>query len=322
MRLGAVTCVLGVALALALPGVAHADPTPTEIQAARDLFNKAEADEDAGRWAEALDKVKRALSVKPTPGLRFHVALCEEKLNQLVPALADYTAAEQMARDQNNKDVLDAVSEPLKALRIRVPTLTIEVPPAQGAQIELDGKPIAAGLYGVAMPVEPGMHRVQARAPGKRLFSTQVTLHEREAETASVRWIDVPPLPESSEAAALKPEQSPAVEEKSGHVKVGAIVATISTAALLGFGIGAYVAADGAHSDLAAQCPQLTDCSGLRTTVRAWDAVALGSWIAAAGIGVIAIVLWATPSKPAASSASIGLALEVRPGGFAFSGRF
>jgi hypothetical protein len=317
MRLGAVTWVLGVALALS--SVAYADPTPTEIQAARDLFNKAEADEDAGRWADALDKVKRALSVKPTPGLRFHVALCEEKLNQLVPALADYTAAEQMAREQNNKDVLDAVTEPLKALRIRVPTLTIDVPPAQGAQIELDGKAIAAGLYGIAMPVEPGMHRVQARAPGKRLFSTQVTLHEREAETATVRWIDVPPLAEAN-AGATKPGEPPTAEEKSsGHVKVGAIVATISTAALLGLGIGAYVAADGAHADLAAQCPQLTDCSDLRTTVRTWDAVALGSWIAAAGVGVIAIVLWATPSKPASSSSA---RIEVRPGGFALSGSF
>jgi tetratricopeptide (TPR) repeat protein len=317
MRLGAVTCVLGAALALA--SVAHAQPTPTEIQAARDLFNKAEADEDAGRWADALDKVKRASSVKPTPGLRFHMALCEEKLGQLVAALADYTAAEQMAREQNNKDVLDAVAEPLKTLRIRVPTLTIEVPPAQGAQIELDGNPIAPGLFGVAMPVEPGTHRVSARAPGKRLFSTQVTLHEREAETTTVRWTDAPPLP--SEAGEGGEHETPAPSPKetpSSPVKVGAILATVSSVALLGLGVGAYVAADGAHGDLVAQCPSLTNCDDLRTKVRAWDAVALGSWIASAGVAVLAIVLWATPSKPASASAR----LELRPGGLAVSGRF
>src|SRR5437660_11681354 len=150
MRLGAVTLLCS--CALVLTGVARAEPTPGEVQAARELFTKAEADEDAGKWADALDKLKRASSVKPTPGLRFHIALCEEKLNQLVAALADYTAADQMAHDQNNKDVVDAVAEPLKALRIRVPTLTIEVPPAQGSQVELDGKAIAQGLYGVAMP--------------------------------------------------------------------------------------------------------------------------------------------------------------------------
>ena len=85
-----------VAAALLLGALsARADPTPGELAAARELFARAEKDEDAGRWAEALDKVRRASSVKMTAGLRFHIALCEEKLGQLVAALADYTAAEE-----------------------------------------------------------------------------------------------------------------------------------------------------------------------------------------------------------------------------------
>jgi tetratricopeptide (TPR) repeat protein len=299
-----------------MAGVARAQPTPGEVQAARELFTKAEADEDAGKWADALDKLKRATSVKPTPGLRFHIALCEEKLGQLVAALADYTAADQMAHDQNNKDVIDAVAEPLKTLRIRVPTLTIEVAAAQGSQIELDGKPIAQGLYGVGMPVEPGTHKVTARAPGKHLFSTQVILHEREADTATVKWTDVAPLPTLNDGHDNQPEKP--VETKSGPVKVGAIVATASSAVLLALGIGAFVASDGAHGDLAAQCPLLTNCDDLRNKVRAWDWVALGSWIGAAGVAVVAIVLWAKPSSPQASSARI----ELRPGGLVLSGSF
>jgi tetratricopeptide (TPR) repeat protein len=297
--------------------IAYADPTPSEVQAARELFKKAEADEDAGKWEEALDKVKRAISVKPTPGLRYHIALCEEKLGRLVEALADYTAADQMAREQNNKDVIDAVAEPLKTLRIRVPTLTIEVPAAQGSEVELDGKPIAQGVYGVAMPVEAGTHKVTARAPGKRPFSTQVTLHEREADTATVKWIDLPPIvaPNDGHETPEKP-----VETKSGPVKVGAIVATAASAVLLGVGIGAFVAADGAHSDLATQCPLLTNCDDLRNKVRAWDWVALGSWIGAAGVAVVAIVLWVKPS--ATSSAPSSARIELRPGGFALTGSF
>jgi hypothetical protein len=314
MRLGAVTWLCCGVLLLA--PIVHADPTPSEVQAARELFKKAEADEDAGKWEEALDKLKRAISVKPTPGLRFHIALCEEKLGQLVAALGDYTAADQMAREQNNKDVVDAVAEPLKTLRIRVPTLTIEVPAAQGSQVELDGKPIAQGLYGVAMPVEAGTHKVTAHAPGKRPFATQVTLHEREADTATVKWVDIPVEPAPNDGH----ETPKPVETKSGPVKVGAIVATAASAVLLGVGIGAYVAADGAHSDLAAQCPLLTNCDDLRNKVRAWDWVALGSWIGAAGVAVVAIVLWVKPSAPSSSAA--GARIELRPGGFAFTGSF
>jgi hypothetical protein len=88
---------------------------------------------------------------------------------------------------------------------------------------------------------------------------------------------------------------------------------------LLGVGIGAFVAADGAYGDLAAQCPLLTNCDDLRTKVRTWDAVALGSWIAAAGVTVVAIVLWVKPSAPASSSSA---RIELRPGGLAFTGSF
>ncbi len=306
---------------LSLARVASADPTPSELQAARDLFAKAEKDEDAGQWTEALDKLRRAASVKSTPGIRFHIALCEDKLGQLVAALSDYAAADQAARDANNKDVIDAVAEPLKALRIRVPTLTIDVPAAPGAQVELDGKPMAPGLYGLAIPVEPGVHRIVAHATGKRPFSTQVQLHEREAETATVKWVDIPVETHPDQGA--ENATPPPADESHGSFKVGALVATISAAALLGFGIGAYVAADGAHQNLATQCPMLVDCGDLRTTVRAWDTTALVSWIAAAGVTTLAIVLWASPSHSKNGSSPASTArIELRPGGFAFAGTF
>ena len=318
MRLGAASCALVFALSFAT--IARADPTPTELQAARDLFAKAETDEQAGRWTDALDKLKRASSVKTTAGLRFHIALCEEKLGHLVAALADYTAADQMARDQNNKDVIDAVAEPLKNLRIRVPTLTIEVPQAEDTRVELDGTAVPSGLFGVAMPVEPGTHHVVARARGKREFSTDVTLHEREADTATVKWRDVPKLPDENEGATEVhelPAQTPAAEHHGS--RAGAIVMTVATAALLGFGIGAYVAADGAAGDLATKCPTQLTCDDLRSPVRTWDALALTGFVAAGAAAVIAVVLWVMPSG---SSSAPHARLELRPFGAAFTGSF
>jgi hypothetical protein len=304
---------------LSLARIALADPTPTELQAARDLFSKAMPEEDAGQWSDALDKLRRAGSVKMTPGIRYHIALCEEKLGMLVAALSDYAAADQAARDTNNKDVLDAVADPLKNLRIRVPTLTIEVPPADGVEVELDGKPMAPGLFGLGVPVEPGLHRVVARAKGKRAFTTQVELHEREAETATVKWIDVPVVRTNEDASNETPETP---EPAHGGSKAGAIVMTITAAAALGFGIGAYVAADGAHQNLATQCPMLVDCSDLRFAVHAWDTTALVSWIASAGAATIAIVLWVSPSHDSAKAPAPRARVELRPGGFALSGTF
>jgi len=308
----------GVCVALVLvlaTSSVRADPTPTEIQAARELFAKAEKDEDAGQWSEALDKLRRAASVKVTPGIRFHIALCEEKLNQLVAALADYVAADQDAHEQNNKDVIEAVADPLRTLRIRVPTLTITVPQANGAHVELDGKEIAQGLYGAAMPVEPGMHRVQARASGKRPFTTQVQLSEREAETTTVKWLDIAQPNEGG--ATLDARETPPASDQPHAIKWAAIVTTTLAVATLGFGIGAYVAAGGAQQTLFQQCSAMPDCSGLRTTVRAWDAVALASWIASAGLTTLAVVLWLKPSTKVDR-----VAIELRPGGLALAGSF
>ena len=105
-------------------------------------------------------------------------------------------------------------------------------------------------------------------------------------------------------------------------MKVGAIVATAASAVLLGVGIGAFVAADGAHSDLAARCPLLTNCDDLRNSVRTWDWVALGSWIAAGGVAIVAVVLWAKPSAPHSSASSASARIELRPGGLALTGSF
>ena len=303
--------VLGVALAA---GVAAADPTPTELAAARDLFSKAEKDEDAGQWSAALEKLRRAASVKVTPGIRFHIALCEEKVNQLVLALADYVAADQAAREQNNKDVMEAVAEPLRLLRIRVPTQTLEDPATAGAVVEVEGKANAPGLYGVAIPVEPGSHVVRAHAEGKEPFTATVQLSERDAITTTVKW--------RATVVATAPVETPPPGESTGEssstsVRWGAIIASVSAAALLGFGIGAYMAADGAQTTLYQECPTMPDCSGLKTPVRTWDAVALGSWIAAAGTATLAIVLWVKPSHKGTSAR-----LELRPMGAALTGRF
>src|SRR5579862_1950427 len=89
---------------------AAAEPSSrTDLTAARDLFVAAESDEDAGRWAEALEKLRRVAQVKATAGVRYHVALCQEHLGHLAGALEDFEAARSQARIENAHDVLRLV---------------------------------------------------------------------------------------------------------------------------------------------------------------------------------------------------------------------
>jgi tetratricopeptide (TPR) repeat protein len=73
-----------------------AEPTPSEISVARRLFDEGKAAEDAARWREAADKFRQAAAIKDTPGIRFHLARCEEEQGAFVEALVEYDRAREL----------------------------------------------------------------------------------------------------------------------------------------------------------------------------------------------------------------------------------
>src|SRR5450432_3063486 len=103
--------VLAAALSMLISRAAVADDAPTtaQLNAARALFIAAEKDEDAQRWSEAFEKLQRVAQVKLTPGVRYHLALCEEHLGRLVAALSDYKTAASDALAGKASDVLRLV---------------------------------------------------------------------------------------------------------------------------------------------------------------------------------------------------------------------
>jgi len=310
---------VGIALALAAPGAFAADPTPAELREARDLFAKAEKDEKAGDWTGALDKLRRVAQIKVTPGVRFHLALAEEKNGLLVTALADYALADKQANDEKNRDVLAAVREPLSALQARVPRLVVKAPPdVKGLEVTLDGKVLAPGLYAAEMPVDPKSHTVEAKAPGRKTFTRTVTSLERDVITVDIVFEEEPkpvpvpvpvpaPGPTTTPPPPVTPPPPPPHEARTGDSKTGAIVATVGAVALIGAGVGAYFIADGKQSDGRTACQQQVTqaaCDDLRSPVRTWDTIALAAWVGGAALTTVAIVLWAQPSRSSTSSNS------------------
>jgi len=304
---------------------AHAgEPTAAEIATARELFAQAEKDEDAGQWAAALEKLRRAGSVKVTPGIRFHVALCEEQLGQLVAALGDYAAAEAQARDERSKDVLDALSEPMAALRARVPTLTVNVPAdARDATVTLDGAPLASATWATAMPVEIGTHTIVAKARARATFWASVTTAEHEAKVVNVvlaaAEVSAPPLPAPAPAPA--PEPSPP--------RTAAVLASLGGVVLVGAGVASFLVAGNKQSNAETQCKLVVSCDDLKGPIRTFDWLALGAWIGGAAAGAVAIVLWASPAPVPPGSApgehpgsQPGAALLVGPGSLAVRASF
>lgn len=306
------------AITMSIGQIAHADPTPAEIESARKLFKQAETDEAAQKWDTALDELRRASAIKMTAGLRFHIALCENNLNQLSAALADYTAADLLARAESNTEVQLAVRDPLTDLRARVPSLRLTAPAdAKDLEVRVDGTLVTDPSQEIR--VDPGAHKVEAKASGRKPFAKDLTVKER----------DVVPIAIDLPLAAPPPAPpAPAPEAPRGRNRVPAILATAGAVVLVGVGVGAFVVAGGAQSDARDACTSgSADCDSKKSSVHVWDTVALVSWVGAAGAAGLAVVLWAEPapaqgSQNTAQNGSKSLRVGVGPGALRLEGSF
>lgn len=330
--LGAVLLAMSISQA---PSAHAAGPSQAQVQAARELFQEAERDEDGKRWSEALEKLRRVAAVKLTPGVRYHMALCEENLGQLVAALGDYTLAENQARAENAPDVLRLVGEKLKGLKLRVPRLTIVVPgDVPDVEVRLDGEPILKAMWGVQIPLDPGEHKIEAKAPGRVPMARTIAMQERDSTLLEVKLAEVtktPPAPPATTApsstAGAPPSATPAAAgdtttkptASGGHA--GAIVTTLAAALLAGGGVVAFVVAGSVHdANVDACATQRSSCDSRKDEVRIWDSVALGAWIGAAALATVAVVLWASPSR--VTNAPTRGELYVGPGALGLKGSF
>jgi hypothetical protein len=305
---------------------ATAAPEDPQVAAARDLFVRAEKDEDAGRWDDALEKLRRVLETKVTAGVLYHVALCEEHLGRLASALQDYKAAELHGQAESARDVLRLVGPKQADLGPRVPRLTIRlVPDVAGASVAIDGSELAPGALDGPIPLDPGTHQVEASAPGRPPATASVTVQEHDVTVLDLRVPEAPPPspPASSAAPSGAPPEQPAGPRRD---RTWAVVETAGAVVLAAAGVGAYLAAGSAHDDAVASCarrvaPQPDACDSDRGAVRRWDWVAAGTWVGAAGVGALAVLSWTRPSvagQPPPASAR----LVVRGGSVALAGSF
>jgi tetratricopeptide (TPR) repeat protein len=293
---------LATALAVLPVPYARADDPGAEasLREARDRFLAAEKDEDAGRWADALEKLQRVAQVKRTPGVRYHTALCEEHLGRLLAAIDDYKDAAAQARAEGAADVLKLVDRRVADAADRLPHLVVVlVPDLPDAAVRLDGQAIRAG---VPVATDPGSHTLDAEAPDRWPSTEVVTLAERDARSFEIHLDRIASTPASTPAPAAPPLAT--ASAGASRERTVAIVAGAATAALLAVGVGAYVEAGARRADAVSECATRFGgdaddaCGPLKGTVRAWDWVAVGAWTGAAAAGALAVVSFAR-SRPA-----------------------
>jgi hypothetical protein len=181
-----VALVVPLVFALGLRATPASAQDAKELARARAAFQQATELEQAGNWSAAVQRFREVGQVRMTPQVRFHIALCEDKLGRLVAALGGYELALADA-DTVGPDFRSEVEGNVNRLRERIPKLVIQRGAgAEAAVVELDGVSVGDSSLGVDVPQDPGPHAVTAHAPNFQPFEATVTLAEGERKVVEI----------------------------------------------------------------------------------------------------------------------------------------
>lgn len=219
-------------LALCWPTLAFAQ-SPTNKATAVQLFDEADKLMASGNVSSACPKYAASMKLDPQLGALLHLADCYAKNGQLASAWASFREAQEMATLRND-DRASLAQQRAKEIEPRLSRVTVLVPSSSnlaGLEVRVDGAPITSGAWGVASPIDPGSHGVEARAPGYETWSSSIDVT---GETQSVR-VEIPILTPSRAATPATGPMGPATNgDNSGDS--GAVIRGLGWA-----GIGAGV---------------------------------------------------------------------------------
>jgi hypothetical protein len=184
-----------------LPLSAHAEPPRAEgagdPAAARALFAEGRQLAAQQKYDQACPKFEESLRLNSGVGTMFNLADCLEHVGKTATAWARFLDASAGARAAGQADRERIARDRAAALEPKLSRLTIDVRSADtGLEVRRDGQLIGRAAWGTAVPVDPGPHRVEASAAGKRPWSTNVEIGPK----ASIA-VTVPPLENGPEKA-------------------------------------------------------------------------------------------------------------------------
>ncbi|MGK4003260.1 hypothetical protein WMF31_11595 [Sorangium sp. So ce1036] len=302
------------------PAAGHKDQVLALYQVARELL-------EAGRAAEACAVLEQGRRLDPTAmNLLLRLGDCLARTGRTASAFNVFNEAAAVARSAGDSRAARAATLAAE-LEPRLSRLEIAVPAADappGLEIRRDGVLVLPEQWGQPIPVDPGPHTIEARAPGRKRWSVTHTV----APDGGRVVVDVPvleqePPPLRAGAPVALGQAPPALplavargrgagDRDRGAGGAQRLVALASGGVgLVGLGVGAVFGAQAlARRDASnrGHCDAQNRCDAAGVALRA-DAQAAGtaSTIAfssgAAALLAAGLLYWTAPRRPAGAPA-------------------
>jgi hypothetical protein len=243
------------------------------------------------------------------------LASCYEAVGRLASAHALYleVAAEASTRGQQAREKL--ARERAAAVEPHLSRLTIEVPfmASPEMRVERDGKVVGAAQWGVSMPVDPGVHSVNAEAPGRMPWSAKV-----DVPGETVTRVTVPPLAERRQSFFAP------LSHKIGLAALGVGVGTIALGSV--FAIQA-ISKNNASNRAGCREDNCTTSNGIslrREALAAGDRATWAMGVGAVGLGAAAVLFWVLPVDEETGPSDVHLTpvADLRSASLRLDGRF
>ncbi len=229
------------------------------------LFSEGRAAMAAHDYDLARKKFLESESAEPRVGTLINLAQCEEELTKLASSRQFWQQALDLARAEHDARAT-FIDQELARIDARVPRLSIRLVPTAPLDtiVRRDGADFASASFGVALPVETGVHTLTVRAEG--YAARQYTLEIGEAERREVlvepgdrRPTPPPALPVEPPSPAL-----PTVRPNApGPLRTWSYLASGAGVVALGVGAGYGILAMNASSNASAHCNgDLCDAAG------------------------------------------------------------
>jgi len=246
---------------LLVSGVARAQLSDVDRAAAQALFDDALRLMQAERYSDACRKLEESQCIDPGMGTQYNLADCYEKTGKTASAWINFSEVADAALKEGNAERERVAHERAAAVQQHLSYLTVQVPyPVPGLVVKRDGVEVRAAMFGIALPMDPGSHLLEAFAPNKLPYQANIQLDKDSARIEAA----VPELQDIPAAPALVPvatagETTPSVSTWPQQ-KTWALVASGIGVVGIGLGTGLIVSAASTHSQANPDCDSNSVC--------------------------------------------------------------
>jgi hypothetical protein len=242
---------------------------------AEGLFREGKKLLEEKRYAEACPKFAESARLDASSGTELALGICYEALGKTASAWGAYESAVSLARRDNRKDREQAATSRAAALEPKLSHVTIDVPAdvvaLDGLEVREDDVVIGPAAWRDA-PIDPGDHKLDVSAPGKKPWSTTFTIEgPRTRKTVRVAELENEPVAtvRGTPRAFVKVQTHPL--RLVSVATLGAGVASLIAASAL----GGIAVADA--SDARSACPT-SPCSNASAVSENDTAGTLADW--------------------------------------------